>query len=600
MHISNGSIMAFLSPHKNKAAELDLILARWENRYELRLLSKTVPRSLIVAAIVSLVFGVAGYLYFRLRAEQLAVLSAALFAGSFLLNLVKTAIFPRSPQERARYFDIEFGLQERISTAMELMSGRLRTHPEIESRQIADALVHARQINARDSIPLDFRPRELALMCLLFLAVFLVIALPLFTGQYPVVAAPSVTLEEPVEEVREIIETIAKDTDLGDIDRRELLDALEVALERLEEEDISEEEAFAAMSQLQAEIEKIENQLEDTIDLDQSALEAAAEALKDFFPASDNESVENEQGQPSSGLDDLSNALEEMAQQAGQMSSEETQALAEALQEAAAELAETNPELSQRLSEMAEALEEGASEDLQEYLEQAQQELSQEQQQQERSQNAQNMLQEQGERAQEAADGIGRQQAEQQEMTDPRQGQSELSESGQQQAGQESSQQSDSAQQRANQGEQQSDRNRPGSVENTSVSRDSRSAGAGAGEGEPSNLSLAGAAGEDQGADTDNRTRGTGEIQYEAIYSPSGISGGGADEIRLRSDAGDQTLNEGDFDDNPLGESRVSYDTVFSEYQNSANRALESDYVPLGLRDVVRDYFTSLDPNGYR
>ena len=599
MHISNGSIMAFLSPHKNKAAELDLILARWENRYELRLLSKTIPRSLIVAAIVSLVVGIAGYLHFRLRAEQLAVISAALFAGGFLLNLVKTALFPRSPQERARYFDIEFGLQERISTALELMSGRLRTHPEIESRQIADALVHARQINARDSIPLDFRPRELTLMCVLLLAALLVIALPLLTGQYPVAAAPSVTLEEPIEEVREIIETVAKDTDLSDIDRRELLDALEVALERLEEEDISEEEAFAAMSQLSAEIEEIENQLEDTIDLDQSALEAAAEALKDFFPPSDNDTADDEQGQPASGLDDLSNALEEMSQQAGQMSSEEMQALAEALREAADELAETNPELSQRLSEMAEALEEGASEDLQESLEQARQELSQEQQQQESSQNAQNMLQEQGERAQEAADGIGRQEGEQQqEMTDPRQGQSESTESGQQRAGQESGQQSDSAQQGANQGEQQSDRNRPGSGENASASRDSRSAGAGAGEGEPSNLSLAGAAGEDQGADTDNRTRGTGEIEYEALYSPSGISGGGADEIRLRSDAGDQTLNEGDFDDNPLGESRVSYDTVFSEYQNSANRALESDYVPLGLRDVVRDYFTSLDPNG--
>lgn len=593
--------MAFLPPHKSKAAELDLILARWENRYELRLLSKTVPRSLIVAAIVSLVVGIAGYLHFRLRAEQLAVISAALFAGGFLLNLIKTAVFPRSPQERARYFDIEFGLQERISTALELMSGRLRTHPEIESRQIADALAHARQINAREAISLDFRPRELMFMCVLLLAVFWVIALPLITGRYPVVAAPAVELEEPIEEVREIIEAVAKDTNLDDIDRRELLDALELALERLEEEDISEEEAFAAMSQLSAEIEAIENQLDDTIDLDQSALEAAAEALEDFFPAADNESAANQEGQPSAGFDDLSNALEDMAQQAGEMSSEEAQALAQALQEAADELADTNPELSQRLREMAAALEEGASEDLQESLEQAQQELSQEQRQQEMNQNAQNMLQEQGERAQEAADGIGRQEAEQQqEMTDPQQGQSELSESGQQQAGQESSQQSDSAQQRANQGEQQSDRNSPGEGEDTSASRDSRSAGAGAGEGDPSNRSLAGAAGEDQGADTDNRTRGTGEIQYEAIYSPRGVGGGGAEEIRLRTDAGDQTLNEGDFDDNPLGESRVNYDAVFSEYQNSANRALESDYVPLGLRDVVRDYFTSLDPNGYR
>ena len=67
-------------------------------------------------------------------------------------------------------------------------------------------------------------------------------------------------------------------------------------------------------------------------------------------------------------------------------------------------------------------------------------------------------------------------------------------------------------------------------------------------------------------------------------------------DIRLRTDPGDTTVAEGEFDDNPVGESRVSYDTVFSEYQNAANRALESDYVPLGLRDVVREYFTSLEP----
>ncbi len=593
--------MDHLSSHKNKVAELNTILQGWENRYEWRLLSKSIPRAIIAAAIVSLALGTVGYLNFRLRAEQLVLIAAALVGGAFLLNLIKLQLSPRSPAARARYFDIEFALQERLSTALELMSGRLTTHPEIESRQIADALVHARGIEARAAIPLDFRPRELSLMGLLLLAVCLMVALPLLTGQYPVAAAPAITFEDPIEEVREIIETVAKETNLDDIDRRELLDALELALERLEEEDISEEEAFAAMSQLQAEIEEFENNLEDTIELDQSALAAAAEALKDYVPADDDESAQIEEGQADSGLDEMSAALEDMAQQAGQMSAEETQALAQALEEAASELQETNPELSQRLNEMAQALQEGANDDMQEALEEARQELAQEQQQQERSQNAQNMLQEQGERAQEAAEEIASQQAEeQQEMTDPQQGQAEASESGERRAGQESSQQSDSAQQGANQGNQQSNRNQPGMEENASASRDSRSSGSGAGEGDPNNQSQPGAGGEDQGADSNNRSRGTGEIEYEALYSPSGIDGGGAEEIRLRADPGDQTLNEGDFDDNPLGESRVSYDTVFSEYQNTANRALESDYVPLGLRDVVRDYFTSLEPAGNR
>jgi hypothetical protein len=67
--------------------------------------------------------------------------------------------------------------------------------------------------------------------------------------------------------------------------------------------------------------------------------------------------------------------------------------------------------------------------------------------------------------------------------------------------------------------------------------------------------------------------------------------------MRLEGDVSDEILAEGDFEDNPIGESRVTYDTVFNAYQDAANRALESDYVPLGLRDVVYDYFTSLEPN---
>ncbi len=51
-------------------------------------------------------------------------------------------------------------------------------------------------------------------------------------------------------------------------------------------------------------------------------------------------------------------------------------------------------------------------------------------------------------------------------------------------------------------------------------------------------------------------------------------------------------MQEGNFAENPNGQVTVPYNQVFSNYANAANRALDSDYVPLGLRDVVRDYFT--------
>lgn len=587
------------SPHKAKATELELILDHWEQRHEWRQLSRTAPRSLIAALLISLVIGAVGYFRFRLAAEQLALIAAGLCALGGIFNIVKTLVFPRSLAEKARYFDIEFGLRERVSTAFELMQGTIKTDPEIEARQIADALAYARAIDPRERITMDFRPRELGLLALLLMAVLGMALLPAIVGEEFLPDLPSAAVESAKEDLRDIIETVAKDTDLDDVDRQELLEALEIALERLEEEDISEEEAFAAMSQLQAELEALENKLEDTIELDQSTTEAALDALADFIAPSETEERSAQSAAESdaaSNLQDMLSALAEMSQDAEQMSAEEAQAAAEALNAAAEQLAEMSEEMAARMEALAEALENADLESMQEQLDALREQAEATQEQQRQNQNARMTLQDQSELAEAAAEEIARQQARQsasqQEPGAAEEGAPQPSEGGQQPGGEPGQ-----ARPGENQGNQQSDRNRPGADPSQGRNQDARSAGGGAGDGAPSNISLAGSPGDDQGAETDNNPTGLGEIEYEAIYNPSGIDGGGDNEIRLRTDPGDTTVAEGDFDDNPLGESRVSYDTVFSEYQNAANRALERDYVPLGLRDVVREYFTSLEPS---
>ncbi len=59
---------------------------------------------------------------------------------------------------------------------------------------------------------------------------------------------------------------------------------------------------------------------------------------------------------------------------------------------------------------------------------------------------------------------------------------------------------------------------------------------------------------------------------------------------------GTALASEGNYVDNPDGDALVPYNQVYSDYRNAANRALDSDYIPLGLRDVVHDYFSSLEP----
>ena len=42
--------------------------------------------------------------------------------------------------------------------------------------------------------------------------------------------------------------------------------------------------------------------------------------------------------------------------------------------------------------------------------------------------------------------------------------------------------------------------------------------------------------------------------------------------------------------------SNVPYDQVYGDYRNAANEALSSDYIPLGYKGYIRDYFSSLEP----
>lgn len=107
-----------------------------------------------------------------------------------------------------------------------------------------------------------------------------------------------------------------------------------------------------------------------------------------------------------------------------------------------------------------------------------------------------------------------------------------------------------------------------------------------------------GSPGQQNGASQDNNPDGEGEGEYPMVFAPQRIGGKpGEDEMVLEPDSSGVPVVQGEFAQNPSGDVSVPYNQVFSDYSNAANRALESDYIPLGMRDVVRDYFTSLDPS---
>ncbi len=60
---------------------------------------------------------------------------------------------------------------------------------------------------------------------------------------------------------------------------------------------------------------------------------------------------------------------------------------------------------------------------------------------------------------------------------------------------------------------------------------------------------------------------------------------------------GETQVREGQ---NPLpgaaGPARVPYQEVFYDYLDTASQAIESSYIPSGLKDYVREYFSQLEP----
>jgi hypothetical protein len=238
---------------------------------------------------------------------------------------------------------------------------------------------------------------------------------------------------------------------------------------------------------------------------------------------------------------------------------EQAQQLAEALQQMAGELSDSNPDLSQALQEAAEALQSGDTQAAEEALGRAAGEMAQ---------SAGGSTQEMDEFADRVGEGQG-------ELAGAGQGTGEAEQPGQGAMGQAQPLQ-------PSQGQGQGQGVGPH----------------GAGRGEDQGEEQGGIVGDDFEMPTDNNAGDGGIRSFDDVYTPERIGGEGGEEVDIPGDpgAGIPTGAEDDFAENPAGASTVPYDEVYADYEGAVNEALESGYVPLGLRDLIRDYFSSLDP----
>lgn len=650
------STILFEQTHRSLTREL----SRWNRRLRLTRSALWGPRAAIAGLALGLVAALVSRVRPWLLPEQIAWGTGLLTLGLLVAVVGWLWLKPQPPQRLARYFDRRFALQERTSTALEITRGTIPAPPALLERQLSDAVHRASAVNPRAYLPVRIRWLELGLMvALAVLLAFLLLTDNPQTGELLAERALQEAIAEQARSLEEQIEAIERNNALTPEEKDALRRPLEEALEILQRPDISQQEAVAAMAAAQQQLrEMTDGMLEDERQTYRQAAESMAgqDALSDLARAmnrADLTAAAEAAEQAASELErELSpEELEDIAQrleQAADALSESNPALAEQLREAAEAMREGDTERAQEaMREAAEAMrqQQGQLEES-EMAEQARAAAEDTRQgQQSIAQAGQEMSSQRQAQSSQAPDAAlpQAQSAESGQQPDQRgeamsvegsagelqdsAGQSGEPGQAQQSAGQQlgaESQPGDAPPQSAGQsgevesGEQGSEGERSGDTsgpaaqnapgqsqpgEGAEASGGEQSAAPAAGQGE-------GGAGVDttqglfgpqremgEGQDTDSIARDP--RAFNPQYAPSSIGG----ESQTPIDVGGQLTNEntvplqeGEFAENPAGESLLTYQSVLGDYEGYVSDALESGRIPLTQRDVIHDYFSSLEP----
>lgn len=535
--------------------EVTSYLAQWQQR-RLRVdVLLWLPRGLLAGLVAAA--AVAATARFRpiLHNREVAYIALALAllgaAGSLLL------VYLRRPTmlEQARFFDRLFGLQERASTAIEIQTGRLSVARTMAEQQLADTAVAMSRVDARSRLPL--RPRWSDVMMVFLAAVLLVLAVALPNEQSSILAeqqAVDEVISEEIARLQALERRTEEELALDDAGREEVLAPIRRALEELNNGQLSREEAVAALSEAENELRELSEAGNGLAGRDQAvaqALRAAGQPLTE-----DQSSAALGQALTGGDLAQAAAAANQLADNMTLLSAADQDSLAQRLQESAASLVEVDPELARLLAEAAQALQRGQLDQSREALQEAAIAM-----QQRRSEQAL------ADQALVAAN----------ELQSAR---GEVATAGNPVA-------------TATTGGDQDVQTGPGQGQTGQGATAGSSAGSITGPGTGSDTQ------EGQGAGGPGPGGGHAETVYVPDYvdlaSEEGI------EIQLPAECVANPENCGQLiDERPTGftdeQSLVPYEQVFGDYRNAAIEALEGDYVPLGMKGLVRDYFSSLEP----
>lgn len=536
--------------------EIKRLLGIWTRRYRWQRAIIWTLRGLAVGLFASGIVALGLLAHESLLPETFLRLTLGFGFGSASLAGAVANFWPVSPLWAAQYFDVRFGLKERVSTALETSRQNHTDGGEssLLLRQRQDALTAARQVDSGHLMPVRIPVREISAILLMIL----VLAGLFQFGQPAFQAALQSRLEQQAllaqnEKIAALITEIERSHQLSPEQQQALIQPLRQAQQDLSQAD-SSEQGVSILTRTEGELHSLSSpQLEEQIE----SLQALGEILGGPLEDTGRSLAEG----------DLEGAVQELEDlNPGELSPQEQAGLAEDLEAAASTLQSNQPELAGSLRSAAQALRGEDAQAAQSHLADASQALRETAWRAELSQAAEQAA---------AALNQDSQQLAQQSQTGAATGQASGASSGPE-TGQSSTGESSGS---------------PGG-------EDSGGSTSGAGQGESQGQSQPGADAGSQSIESANSPGDGGERVYEPIYAPSRLGGDGEEEVQLpgSQSPGDEITGESPVLPEEMGGGQVPYIEVFPQYQEAARQAMESMPVPPHLRSLVRDYFSALEP----
>lgn len=538
----------------DEVLELNQLLRCWLAWYRLRQGVRWALRGALLGLALALFLAGISILQGRLVAEEFWRLVAGGGLTGLILAGFTAVTWPVPHLEAARFFDHQFGLQERISTALELATEPIVDPADLEIRQkqLEDALKTARRVDIYRIFPLRLNWLEIGLLAVFLLTSFLTTrwAIPYFEAAHNLRSIQQ-AISEQAAQVESLRQQVGKMETLTPEQRQALSSPLEEALRKLQEAKTLEQ-AASAINDAQQKLAGLSS------DQSQQQAQALQETGEQLSALQDSPLQEFGKDLAAGDTQTAAQALQNI--DPSSLDAAQREALANDLSHAAAMLRASDPQLAENLQAAGEALQNSG-------------------QQAQSNQEATSSLGHAAQMLQGKAQDQSLAQAAAQTSAQLGQGQQQMiAQAGQSGAG--------------SQGQ------TAAGSQNGESQQSGQNSGGGAGRGEQSGTSGTGSEAGTNPIQQNNGPGDGGETQYEQIYAPQRLGGSDGQDVQLPGSGqpGNQVTGQSEAAPGSPGLSTVPYTEALSDYQDAYYQAIESGQIPVHLRNLIRDYFSSLEP----